>query len=950
MRNKYVSNLKRSVRKRFGAIAMAVSVTATMGCFNQDVVRADMTDAAEAEASVYADVSENNDNAVTVVDSGSCGDNATYTLDSNGLLTISGSGEITGDAFRGSSYVSDRYAYADRIKKLVIENGITVIGSNAFEDCENLADITMPNSVVQIKESAFAGCKKIEGVIIPESVTEIGSWAFSNCGRMESIYIPKDVEYIGTYAFTGIISEITVADENKYYNSKNNCNAIIETATDTLIIGCGKTIIPDDVTKIGDYAFGDCSGLINIIIPEGVTKIGDGAFHGCSSLTSITIPESVTWIGNGAFYACGQMESIHIPKNVEHIGMRAFSDIRTNITVADENAYYDSRDNCNAIIETATNILITGCGETIIPNDVVQIGVGAFEDCESLTSITMPESVMKISNAAFSDCSRLTSITIPKSVTEIGSLTFYGCSSLTSITIPEGVTCIEEFAFENCSLTNIIIPKSVTSIGEYAFGGNKMDSITILNKDVVLVGRAFGIVEKNCTIHGYTGSTAEKYATEYEMTFKAIESTDGSEDNGNSGADTENPGSGDAGNSGSNTETPGGEDAGNGGSNTGNSGTGNGSTGDDSTSGGTTTGGSTTETPGSGDTGNNGSNTDNSGAGNGTTGGTTGGSTSGDTAAGAAGGGSTGGAAVGGAAVSGGSTGNVSTGAITATDEKKDDSKTDKKVTTNKDGSVKEVVKEKETNSKGKKVTVTTTTEKDKKGNVTSVTEKTKIDNIASDASATVTVKTDKKGSTTATASVEKKIASEKKTTTISSSMIEQIKEAAGTDVDITMTVKDENGNTKYKVKADTADLKAGKNLYLYKLNTKTGEYVMVNDKTYSVSDKGNVSVKLDNKGTYELVSATDAKKIEKKILATVQTKKTAASVKKGKKTSIALSSKLNMSNVESITYSTDSKSVATVSKKGTVTAKGKGTTTIKATVTLKNGKTKTVKMKVTVK
>lgn len=145
-------------------------------------------------------------------------------------------------------------------------------------------------------------------------------------------------------------------------------------------------------------------------------------------------------------------------------------------------------------------------------------------------------------------------------------------------------------------------------------------------------------------------------------------------------------------------------------------------------------------------------------------------------------------------------------------------------------------------------------------------------------------------------------------------------------------------------------NLKKGKDLYIYKLNTKTGEYVMVNDKTYSVSDKGNVSVKLDNKGTYELVSATDAKKIEKKILATVQAKKTAASVKKGKKTSIALSSKLNMGNVASITYSTDSESVATVSKKGTVTAKGKGTTTIKATVTLKNGKTKTVKMKVTVK
>lgn len=350
------------------------------------------------------------------------------------------------------------------------------------------------------------------------------------------------------------------------------------------------------------------------------------------------------------------------------------------------------------------------------------------------------------------------------------------------------------------------------------------------------------------------------------------------------------------------------------------SGTTDGST-DGGTTGGTTTDSSTAETPGSGDSGSS--------------------ESAGGAAAGAAGGSTS---------VSAGGTGNISTAASTTTDEKKDDSKTEKKVTTNKDGSVKEVVKEKETNSKGTEVTVTTTTEKDKKGNVTSVTEKTKIDNLASDTSATVTVKTDKKGSTTATASIEKKVSSEKKTTTISSAMIEQIKEAAGTDADITLTVKNEDGNTKYKVKADTADLKAGKDLYVYKLNTKTGEYVMVNDKTYTVSNKGNVSVQLDNKGTYELVSATDAKKIEKKILATVQAKKTTASVKKGKKTSIALSSKLNMSNVESITYNTDSKSVATVSKKGKVTAKSKGTTTIKAKVTLKNGKTKTVKMKVTVK
>lgn len=223
--------------------------------------------------------------------------------------------------------------------------------------------------------------------------------------------------------------------------------------------------------------------------------------------------------------------------------------------------------------------------------------------------------------------------------------------------------------------------------------------------------------------------------------------------------------------------------------------------------------------------------------------------------------------------------------------------------------------------------------------------------NPASDTLVTVTVKSDEKGEvTSATAAVSKNIAKDSNKVTISANVMEQIKEAAETDVAVTMTVKDADGKTKYKLKVDTADLKAGNDLYIYQLNTKTGAYTMVNAKTYVVSKKGDVSVSMDRNATYELLSAKEAKKVEKQILSTVKVKKSAATVKKGAKTSVVFSSGFNMKNVKSIRYSTSSKAVAAVSKSGSVTTKKEGTATIKAKIILKNGAAKTVKMKIVVR
>ena len=260
-------------------------------------------------------------------------------------------------------------------------------------------------SVISIGDEAFRGCLILTSIQILNSVTSIGNKAFYWCSSLISIVVD-----------TG----------NTKYDSRNRCNAIIETASNTLITGCQNTIIPNSVTSIGSYAFYYCLSLTSIEIPNSVTSIGEGAFSGCTSLTSIVVDAG--------------------------------------------NTKYDSRNECNAIIETASNTLIAGCQNTIIPNSVTSIGNDAFYECYSLTSIEIPNSVTSIGWNAFYWCYNLTSIEIPNSVTSIGDEAFSGCSSLTNIEIPNSVTSIGNRAFLNCSsMTSVEIGNSVTSIGEFAF-------------------------------------------------------------------------------------------------------------------------------------------------------------------------------------------------------------------------------------------------------------------------------------------------------------------------------------------------------------------------------------------------------------------------------------------------------------------------------------------------
>lgn len=254
------------------------------------------------------------------------------------------------------------------------------------------------------------GCKDktVAKIVIPGGVTSIGYSAFSDCHSLTSIVIPNSVTRIGDGTFRGCssLASIIVESDNLIFDSRENCNAIIETSSNMLVVGCKNTKIPKGVTSIGDSAFSGCTGLTSIEIPNSVTSIGEWAFSGCKSLISIEIPHSVTSIGEWAFRGCAVLPSVNIPSSVISIGDNAFSSCSglNSIMVEIGNHFYDSRNNCNAIIRTFSNMLIAGCKNTKIPNSVTRIGEWAFSGCSCLTSIEIPNSVTSIGDGVFADC------------------------------------------------------------------------------------------------------------------------------------------------------------------------------------------------------------------------------------------------------------------------------------------------------------------------------------------------------------------------------------------------------------------------------------------------------------------------------------------------------------------------------------------------------------------
>lgn len=222
---------------------------------------------------------------------------------------------VTSVSIPATVTVIERYAFecCTNMTSVNIPEGVTYIGDRAFLDCEQITSLTIPNALTTIGESTFACCYSLTSITIPNSVTEITEYGFYGCTGLTSIFIPKSVTSIGDFAFGGCssVTSITVDSANPDYDSRNDCNAIIETSTNTLIAGCQTTIIPNTVSAIGNGAFTFCSELTNIVIPNSITRLGYGAFSFCQKLTSITIPNSVSEIGHGAFQECTMLNDVY---------------------------------------------------------------------------------------------------------------------------------------------------------------------------------------------------------------------------------------------------------------------------------------------------------------------------------------------------------------------------------------------------------------------------------------------------------------------------------------------------------------------------------------------------------------------------------------------------------------------------------------------------------------
>lgn len=319
------------------------------------------------------------------------------------------------------------------LSNTVIPEGVVSIGEFAFNNCDGLLEIVIPEGVVSIDDYAFSYCMYLKSVTLPSTLIKIGRNAFGDCYQLETLTLPNNLKYIDDLGF-------------------HRCRGITSIT------------IPDSVTYIGQEAFGNCSSATSLSIGKGIVVISGLAFYGCEALTSITVPDSVVMIDDSAFYGCSAATSITIGSGVMIIGSVAFGECEnvSAVTVDGENEVYDSRDNCNAIIEKETNTLIAGFKASEIPNSVTAIGNFAFYYATGLENLKLHDDITSIGRYAFY-YSGLQSITLGKGLVSIGDAAFYRCSNLDMIIIPESVTTIGRNAFRNCN--NIKIYAEATEKG-----------------------------------------------------------------------------------------------------------------------------------------------------------------------------------------------------------------------------------------------------------------------------------------------------------------------------------------------------------------------------------------------------------------------------------------------------------------------------------------------------
>lgn len=422
----------------------------------------------------------------------------TWTLNGDGVLTISGNGRMGDYDANEGDFVFLPWGWG--IRSVIIENGVKNIGDSAFFNSRNLTSITIPNSVTSIGDLAFLGCNDLVSVTIPDSVTKIGDFAFQLCDRLTSITIPDSVTSIGDCAFQycDSLTSVTIGNSVKsignyaFEDCYNLSNIVIpDSVTNIECAAFRNTLlngeIIDDVEYFGKVAYrytGSKEEVTTVNIKQGTKGIAGGAFHECKSLTTVTIPEGVEIIGAEAFIDCIELKDIILPDSVKTIGALAFFysglqsiTIPDNVTSIGGRAFEGTQWYNN------------------LPNDVIYLGKVLYAYNNPLgTSIVIKGGTTEIASEAFANCENIKQVKIPDSVKTIGGYAFYKCKSLTSIgntlvnSLPDSLTEIGAFAFTETSLSSVTIPGNVKTIDNYAFSNSNLKTV-IINDGVERIGQ-----------------------------------------------------------------------------------------------------------------------------------------------------------------------------------------------------------------------------------------------------------------------------------------------------------------------------------------------------------------------------------------------------------------------------------------------------------------------------
>lgn len=402
-----------------------------------------------------------------------------------------------GDVYKGNLVIPESVIYNEETYP------VTAIGARAFWCCTSLVSITIPTSVTTIYSEAFCGCNGLVSITIPTSVTSIGSNAFSGCDGLVSITIPSSVVSIAEDAFSWCrnLASISVDAGNMYYDSRNNCNAIIKKSDNTLIRGCKNTTIPSGVTSIGRYAFSGCRGTNSITIPDNITSIDSYAFDDCFSILTI-LAETPPAITTNE-YTFGSQMVIRVPdasvsiyktaNNWSNYASRIFG-IGTKIDY-DESVNVDNshsalhevigEENLQNVVSLKVTGDINGYDIMVLRNKMDNLHYLDLSDANIVANpyeyYTGHHTSDNILGAySFHGLEKLVSVKIPKTVKTIGSNAFSNCKYLREVELPQGLEKINTYAFGGSYYNNgqaqieeIVIPFGVTYIGEYAFGYNE---------------------------------------------------------------------------------------------------------------------------------------------------------------------------------------------------------------------------------------------------------------------------------------------------------------------------------------------------------------------------------------------------------------------------------------------------------------------------------------------